>query len=227
MFWDLWLALQFWIKLILYYMFLLGSEAIIFFGICMTDVTWGPRICWVDACIPGVVAETLTASGSYPYEFGHRVARLHTTFMESKPGYGVTSDLDALFKSGYQDCTLYQLTGCFCCEPLSVWICLWCGLGVNVLIYIYIYTLGLHLYIEYWYWYWTLSSHFPWVALRLANSWKDPGLAWQFADLVSLKEMLVAAAQAGKYEPDPLLPFDLEPSEELFKRYVAHYFSHG
>ena len=101
-------------------MFLLGSEAIIFFGICMTDVTWGPRICWVDACIPGVVAETLTASGSYPYEFGHRVARLHTTFMESKPGYGVTSDLDALFKSGYQDCTLYQLTGCFCCEPLSV-----------------------------------------------------------------------------------------------------------
>ena len=80
----------------------------------------------------------LTASGSYPYEFGHRVARLHTTFMESKPGYGVTSDLDALFKSGYQDCTLYQLTGCFCCEPLSVWICLWCGLGVNVLIYIYI-----------------------------------------------------------------------------------------
>lgn len=138
MFWDLWLALQFWIKLILYYMFLLGSEAIIFFGICMTDVTWGPRICWVDACIPGVVAETLTASGSYPYEFGHRVARLHTTFMESKPGYGVTSDLDALFKSGYQDCTLYQLTGCFCCEPLSVWICLWCGLGVNVLIYIYI-----------------------------------------------------------------------------------------
>ena len=80
----------------------------------------------------------LTASGSYPYEFGHRVARLHTTFMESKPGYGVTSDLDALFKSGYQDCTLYQLTGCFCCEPLSVWICLWCGLGVNVYIYIYI-----------------------------------------------------------------------------------------
>ena len=43
----------------------------------------------------------LTASGSYPYEFGHRVARLHIAFMESKPGYGVINDLAALFKSGY------------------------------------------------------------------------------------------------------------------------------
>ena len=65
------------------------------------------------------------------------------------------------------------------------------------------------------------------IDIDIEPYWKDPGLAWQFADLVSLKEMLVAAAQAGKYEPDPLLPFDLEPSEELFKRYVAHYFSHG
>ena len=58
----------------------------------------------------------LTASGSYPYEFGHRVARLHIAFMESKPGYGVINDLAALFKSGYQDCT----HDIICCKPLSV-----------------------------------------------------------------------------------------------------------
>ena len=45
----------------------------------------------------------LTASGAYPFQFGHRVARLHTKFMDTKHAYRETSDLKALFKAGFQD----------------------------------------------------------------------------------------------------------------------------
>ena len=45
----------------------------------------------------------LTASGAYPYQFGHRVARLHTEFMMFRKDYGATADLTAVLDQGFQD----------------------------------------------------------------------------------------------------------------------------
>lgn len=58
-------------------------------------------------------------------------------------------------------------------------------------------------------------------------SLQDPGDAWKFAQLESLRDMLVTAAEAGRFTPDPLIPFDLEPSEKVFSGFMAHYFHHA
>lgn len=60
------------------------------------------------SCVPKISklrsgGKDLTASGAYPFQFGHRVARLHTKFMDTKHAYRETSDLKALFKAGFQD----------------------------------------------------------------------------------------------------------------------------
>ena len=46
---------------------------------------------------------------------------------------------------------------------------------------------------------------------------QDPGDAWKFAELGSLKGVLMAAANAGKFIPDPMIPFDREPREDVSK----------
>ena len=53
---------------------------------------------------------------------------------------------------------------------------------------------------------------------------QDPGESWKFADLASVKDMLLEAKQNNKFTPDPLIPFDLEPSECVFTQFMDHYF---
>ena len=55
---------------------------------------------------------------------------------------------------------------------------------------------------------------------------EPPAGAWKFAELASLKEMLVGAAAAGAYEPDPMIPFALEPDETIYRNFVDKYFGH-
>jgi len=38
--------------------------------------------------------------------------------------------------------------------------------------------------------------------------------------------MLVGAAAAGVYEPDPMIPFALEPDEKIYRNFVDTYFGH-
>ena len=60
----------------------------------------------------------------------------------------------------------------------------------------------------------------------LSHHQEPPAEAWKFADLASLKEMLVGAAAAGVYKPDPMIPFALEPDEKIYRNFVDTYFGH-
>ena len=75
-----------------------------------------------------------------------------------------------------------------------------------------------------------LSLHSPNLCLgshKCTMSLQDPGDAWKFAQLESLRDLLVTAADTGRFTPDPLIPFDLEPSEQVFSGFMAHYFHHA
>lgn len=39
----------------------------------------------------------------------------------------------------------------------------------------------------------------------------------------SLRPMLVEAASAGRYKVDPMIPFELQSSEQVFNSFVMHY----
>lgn len=147
----------------------------------------------------------LTASGAYPFQFGHRVARLHIRFMQNKHAYRETTDLQALLKAGYQD-RIYA------------------GETKMVLRKFIVYRGLKH-----------SSVDFPNSFLLPTLVWgpkpnhsaamQDPGDAWKFAELGSLKGVLMAAANAGKFIPDPMIRFDVEPREEIYRNFIDHYFT--
>ena len=53
---------------------------------------------------------------------------------------------------------------------------------------------------------------------------QDPGDAWKYAELEGLIEYLkAAAAAAGRFVPDPRIPFTAEPSRELYLKLSGDY----